>query len=254
MSWKIAPVERRVFSRNTIEVVVCQLRFNPILKVEQKIADFQEIVRAKYPNFSITPIKNIVFSKSDQVEVTEEKQFLFKKETSEDSIFLTTDSIAFETKKYTERADFLSDVKLGLDALSAVHGNVSPKRLGVRFINSIKKDQVESFAKRSVNWSDLIKDGFLNVPENLYDLADSAFLNEVTSACALGKLTLRYGILPTPKTTPSFRFDSDRYVDEQFEMSKYEEILKTFTNDTFALFSQILKPLIIEWMEKSNGP
>lgn len=253
MSWNIAPVDRKVFERNTLEAVVCQLQFNPILKVDQKISDFQEQVRSRFPNFSVVPVKNITFSKDDQVDLSEEKQFLFKKENSEDSIFLTTDAIAFETRKYTKRSDFLSDVKLGFDSLTNIHGKVIPRRLGVRFINSIHREQIQDYLKRTVEWRELIKDGFLSVPENLYNLSDSCFLNEVTSTCDTGKLTLRYGILPDPKSPPCFRLDIDRYLEGNFDISRSEEFLKLFTNETFALFTQVLKPLLIEWMGEKNA-
>ena len=46
-------VKRVIYKKNPLDRVICQLRFAPILKIDAEIpADFQEMIRADFPNYS----------------------------------------------------------------------------------------------------------------------------------------------------------------------------------------------------------
>ncbi|MCH7755956.1 TIGR04255 family protein, partial [candidate division KSB1 bacterium] len=46
-------VKRVIYKKNPLDRVICQLRFSPILKIDAEIpAEFQDMIRADFPNYS----------------------------------------------------------------------------------------------------------------------------------------------------------------------------------------------------------
>ena len=51
MSWRLPEHDLHTYPRNPLVAVVAQLRFDPILKIADRVADFQDRVRARFPKF-----------------------------------------------------------------------------------------------------------------------------------------------------------------------------------------------------------
>lgn len=253
MTWQLGSLGRKLYERNCLENVVCQIRFRPILKVEEKIADFQEVVRTKYPEYSVSAGRQINLFNGN-IDVKEEKQFLFKKAGKADTIALVRDFIAFETKSYERRSVFLEDVKLGLQALAGTHKVVNPTRIGLRFVNAIDKEIISNDLGQPVSWSDLISEDFLAVPKKLASIDDASTYHEITSNIDDGKLILRYGIIRLPgDENPKFRFDVDRYTEGEIPFDQIVEKVSKFNEHALSLFSALVGAKLSEWLKEKKG-
>ena len=252
MSWQLEQKPHRHFARNPLAVVVTQLRFHPILKVDAKVADFQDAVRAHFPTFGTQMSKQVTLLAGESIEVRDEKVFLFSSPADDLTISLGVNSIALESKKYTHHRDFLAKADLAFKALEAVYRPIAPTRLGLRYVNVIKRDDVEKHLGRPTPWTDLVSDGFLKLPPGV-SLDGSLFSSEVTSPVTTGVLTLRYGLLKNPSQGEHFRFDMDRYLDAGFEMSQAVGYLEGFAGDLYSLFDSMVGPILTEWMEPTDA-
>lgn len=248
MPWQLEQQPHRHFARNPLAVVVTQVRFHPILKVADKVPDFQDAVRAHFPTFGTQMTKQVSISIGDAVEVRDEKAFLFSTPADDVTISLGVSAIALEAKRYQHHADFLAKADVAFKALEAVYQPIAPTRLGLRYVNAIKRDVIAKELGRSVSWTDLITDGFLKLPNGV-NLDGTLFSSEVTSPMLKGVLTLRYGLLKNTAQGEHFRFDMDRYVDGSFDMSQTMGLLEGFASDLYSLFDSMVGPTLAEWME-----
>lgn len=248
MPWQLEQKPHRHYARNPLAVVVTQVRFHPILKVEAKVPDFQDAVRGHFPTFGTQMTKQVNVVIGEGIEVRDERVFLFSTPADDMTISLGVNSIALEAKRYTHHADLLAKVDVALKALEEVYKPIAPTRLGLRYVNAIKKDVIAGKLGRAVTWPDLVTDGFRKLP-NSVTLDGTLFSSEVTSPMPNGVLTLRYGLLKNAPQGEHFRFDMDRYLDGSFEMGQTLALLEGFSSDLYSLFNSMVGPALAEWME-----
>ncbi len=255
MAWTIKKRDERTYERNPLASVICQLRFHPILKVADGISDFQEKVRETFPDFS----KNMASVLSLQtpaggIEVQHEQQFLFKKADGSSTLTLTTGSLSLENHVHIDRTEFFKAVQKSVEALEALYAPISPLRLGLRYINILRKDDLAEQLKRKVDWPEVIAAPFLATPTGLADLQDTTFVTEMRGPVtgAEGALTLRHGLVNDNEGKASYRFDMDRYFDGPFALGTVKSKLDQAGDDIFSLFCESMGPALTEWMSKKN--
>jgi uncharacterized protein (TIGR04255 family) len=250
MAWLLNDRVHRHFARNPLSTVVTQLRFHPILKVEANVAGFQEQVRATFPTYEMIVGREVSFDPSVQgIEVRDTKSFQFSTPDQDMTVSLGIGFLSLETKAYTDHGTFLQHARVALDALHRVYGPVAPTRLGLRYVNLIRKSVVEEGLGRATAWSDLVMPEFLSLPAGRVDLKNTLFASEVTSSMPIGALTLRYGLLRTPALGEHFRFDMDRYVEAAVDLPTVAATLEGFSGDLYSLFEGMAGPALLQWME-----
>lgn len=251
MPWKLQPVEHKVFDRNPLSVVIAQLRFHPILKIPERIADFQEKVRPRFPVYLEQVSRSVELRDVAGVHVKDERQFVFQNPDDGSSLFLSTTALGLETRNHRDRKDFQRDIRLALEALQEVHGEFSGTRLGLRYVNTLARESIAADLGRSVEWSDLVTEPFLRIPGDPGLGSDTAFSGEISSdASDGGRLTLRYGLVQPPGAgVPVFRLDLDRFAASGITGDAVLRMLDTFADDIFVLFQSSVGPALAEWME-----
>lgn len=142
MVWRLPATSNEVFQRNTLVQVVCQLRFHPILKIAERLPDFQERVRRVFPDFLEQTTAVAAMTAEGAVELQQEKQFMFRKVNANCTLALTSGSLAVEERRHTERQKLFDDVLLAIRALEETQQLVQPKRLGLRYINIIDRERI----------------------------------------------------------------------------------------------------------------
>ena len=235
--------------------VICQLRFHPILKVNENISTFQERVRASFPAFSRNTASVLnVQTPAGGFEVQHEQQFLFRKADSSSTMTLTTGSLAIENHRHLNRDGLFADVLMATQALQDTWAPVSPVRLGLRYVNIFDRAKIASELGREVTWSEVVTDKFLALPNGLASLDDIAFVSEVRGPVtgSEGAMTLRYGLIAEPDGSKKFRFDMDRYLDGSFDLDSIEKKLEQFGTELFGLFREAGGPALEEWMEPQD--
>lgn len=255
MPWKLEHVDHQVFARNPLALVIAQVRFHPILQVPNRIADFQDRVRGRFPLYQQRVAHNIeIRDVASGVRVQQEPQFVFQAPDDAVTLFLSTTALGLESRNHKDRGSFQEDVRIALDALQGVFGGVAPTRVGLRYVNAIHREQIGRDLDREVSWEDLVTDGFLRVPGGPSLGDDTHFSGEVTSGVESGgRLTLRYGLIAAPGGKPAeFRLDLDRYMDQGIEETALPSILDSFAGDIFSLFLSSVGPALAEWMKGSQ--
>jgi uncharacterized protein (TIGR04255 family) len=253
MSWNVPAQQHRVFERNPLVAVVVELRFFPILKLVERIADIQESVRGTFPLFQDVTRQVIDLQAAASIAVRDERLFTFRKADESSTLTLSTSTLALEARKHEDRRHFIADAMVGLDAVNKACGPVVPTRLGLRYVDIVDKETIEADLQRPTTWPKLIADRFLSVPTGLADLQETVFACEVGSSVASGGgQTVRYGLVQEEKKL-KFRLDVDRYIDGPPDTSHVSALLERFADDIFATFVAAMGPDLQAWMPERGA-
>jgi uncharacterized protein (TIGR04255 family) len=166
-------VQRVVYGKNPLSEVVCQLRFPPILRIESEVpARFQDRIREEFPDFGETlglqieaPSELQGVAVPELLGRTAIRNYRFASEDDCWHVNLTRGFVALTTKKYERWEEFRSKLESPLSALVSIYSPTSFSRIGLRYINKIKRSQL---GLEDVDWSELLEPhlmGLLRMPE-----------------------------------------------------------------------------------------
>lgn len=182
------------------------------------------------------------------VEIRAEQFFTFAKADESAILTLSTSSLSLESRKHEQREPLLADVKVGLDALGAIFGPVASKRLGLRYVNIVDREQIAKDLGRPTSWDSLIFERCGAVPAGIADMA-GLFACEVASpTISGGDQTVRYGPIKDADGRAKFRLDVDRYVEGTVDPETVVTLLNSFAADIFAVFMASAGPDLRAWM------
>ena len=164
---------RIIFNKSPLQRVLCQLKFPPILKIEAEIpAEFQEKVRKDFPNFSegTTPLKLELPSElknripTDLLALVSQgtggKNYEFTSEDGETALNLTRTFLGLTTNQYTRWEEFREKLGTPLDALTSIYAPSYFTRIGLRYIDVIKRSDL---GLGNVEWDTLLQPFMLGV-------------------------------------------------------------------------------------------
>lgn len=252
MAWQLPTHARETYPRNPLEAVVVQLRFDPILKIRDGVADFQDGVRHRFPKFEEQVTQSFEINPALGVRARQDTEFRFRTTDGAGTVFLSTHAVALETRDHIERDALLGDFAVVMDALRSVYSPISPQRLGLRYVNIIDRHAIGAELGRDLEWRDLVADDFIRVPCRLADLEGIAFGSEFSGDLDGGRLTLRYGMLPEDESEPRFRLDIDRFAEEDVDVDDVQRTLMEFAADIFSVFRSAAGPELLRWMERGE--
>jgi uncharacterized protein (TIGR04255 family) len=253
VTWNLPDCAHRTFGRNTLEVVICQLRFDPILKVHSAVPDFQDLVRKRFPRYEERRGEIVELNPSAGLSSRQVRDhFFWARPEASAAAVLGDQSLSLEYRSHRSRDELLSDASLVFGAMDQVFQEVSPLRLGLRYVNVVDRNAIGDDLKRTLRWDELLQDEFLKLPGS-DDLEDARFATEITRPVAEGgHMTVRYGLLPMPgRTTPLFRLDIDRYREENLKLDECRTMLESFATDIYRLFMRAAGPSLVQWMEQN---
>lgn len=255
MTWSFERKAHKVFERNPLVAVVVELRFHPVLKVPDLVADFQDRVRCTFPGYKEVRRQLVTMGPVAPVEVRDEKLFNFVKAEETTTLALSETSLSVECHQHEHRESFIADAKVGMDALTAVYGRIAPVRLGLRYVNVIDKQLVERDLRRATTWETLIAPRFLSVPTGIANLDGTVFAAEVASSLPSGGgMAIRHGLLQDADGQKKFRLDVDRYIDRDIVMEEVVRHLHEFAEDIFSVFALVMGPDLQAWMPERTQP
>jgi uncharacterized protein (TIGR04255 family) len=251
MPWTlpIRPHER--FIRNPLAAVIAQLRFDPILKIAVGVPDFQDEIRARFPLYEERDVQvvEVALPGTEGVRTRRVKEHRFRARNEPTTVVLGDQSVSLEYLAHQHRDVLFSDVALVVAALTSRFPDVSPTRLGLRYVNVIDRDRVEKESGRPTTWADLLEASFLRMPAGLADLDSTRFAVEIASEMPVGAMTLRYGLLPAHEDRLVFRLDVDRYRQETFAVTDVENTVRAFADDVFQVFMAAASERLLAWMK-----
>jgi len=168
---------RVIYERNPLDRVICQLRFPPILRIDTEIpAAFQEAIRKDFPEFHEKEEVALAMPQRFQKDIpadvlrqmmpTETKNYEFSSDDGNWTLNLTRTFLALTARKYRRRQEFREQLKGPLKALLDTYQPASFSRIGLRYVDIIKRSELEL---EDVPWSKLLQPyvlGILSSPDD----------------------------------------------------------------------------------------
>lgn len=228
--------------------VITQLRFDPILKIGTGVPDFQDEIRDRFPLYEERDVRVVDVDLAAGVRARQSKEHRFMARKEPTTVVLGDRSVALEYRAHQHRDVLFPDVARVTAALTRTYKNVSPTRLGVRYVNAIDRDAIAAATGAATAWPDLVEASFLQMPGQLANLDGTRFAHEITSEMPTGTMTLRYAMIPGPQDRLVFRLDIDRYREESFEVRDVENTVKGFVDDIFQVFMAAAGEALLTWM------
>lgn len=156
--------KRVVYKKNTLQNVICQLRFPPILRIDSEIpSQFQERIKDIFPFYKekTEVIQQELSSLS--LAPTEVNQMMMKSSNRKNHEFLSDDEmlkvnltrtfIALSTSQYTRWEEFLNILGKIINALFEIYSPSFVTRIGLRYVNIFDRTLLEL---KDADWNELL--------------------------------------------------------------------------------------------------
>ena len=251
---------RRIYRRNPLTDVICQLRFPEILAIEANApAVFQDAIRDEFPQYSAR--KEMPAPKLSGVPgnlqlenqpATTNYQF-----TSADGIWrvnLTSRFISLACSRYTCWEDFAKKLDKPLAAFIKTYQPAYFERVGLRYVNILSRRELELEA---TPFKELISPCYLGI------LAEEDILETATSRCSLDfELAVRGGCRAKIHAGPGlvtrkglqdkevkFIFDQDLFMMGQLPLNLSAGALQTLHSQAWSIFRGAITDTLSDALE-----
>ena len=237
---------RILYDKNPLELVICQFRFPPILKIESELPSaFQESVRSRFPLFSDArqstglatglprELSNLLGAMlPTPVPCTYEF-------TSSDGLWqitLTRESLALTCKKYRRWEEFRTTLSVPLAALLEHYAPAFFSRIGLRYRDMICRSEL---GLANVSWNELLRAelaGEFHSPlaPNIKGTAHQLILGLSESKA---QVLIQHGITPrVGQQEICYYIDNDFSTELRRQTDHAMEILDYFSKQSWRLF------------------
>jgi uncharacterized protein (TIGR04255 family) len=246
--------DRVIYDKNTLNEVICQLRFPTILRISStEPADFQDEVRAEYPLFERVDAPGlppeVLRLVGRDLALPTHQQFQFADADKNWQITLTQDFLAITTKKYTKWEDFKEHLAKPLAALIAIYKPAFFSRIGLRYRNLIRRSKLGLEEK---SWSQLLKP---HISAELGSAEVSDFVDEATHEVVVrfngdpARVHLRHGLVRLKTDEQAYVIDSDFFTEERTEPNDAVKSLDTLNSRSGRLFRWCIEDSLHEAMD-----
>jgi uncharacterized protein (TIGR04255 family) len=209
-------VEEVRLGRSPLSEVICQVRFPAILRIDsEQPAAFQEHVRKYFPQLEIERGLTVEGSPLQaEPPTTQAQPRIFRFSTADDAatLSLTTNFVAVSTTAYRHWQEFAEWVQLAVDALCAVYEPTYARRVGLRYINRITRENTGADSVPEL--LDILREPLTSV------LREPALEIQSSMQCQLllpvdedEQLSLRTGFVNGDN--PAFMLDLDYFTEDQ---------------------------------------
>lgn len=209
----VPTAEHEVFASPPLKAMLGQVRFPPLLKINDLafLADFQEAIRADFPNFAPEQQFNLVLGPEGPQNANVSRAYRFTSADGAWSILIAPDSLTLEVivaESYTEYGDFVTRFRT---AWSAFETHVSPSsitRQGLRYVDHLEGDQA------AAEWASQINPDLLGAVMGPLGVGLERSLSEYRFQRDAGTLVFKHGMLPAgPDDRPGYLLDFDYFAE-----------------------------------------
>jgi uncharacterized protein (TIGR04255 family) len=184
-------------------LVLCEIRFSPVLAIDQHVPAIQDHLRNNdFPDYSVITQQQIQFGAGGGVQLQPSLRWSFASADKKRVMTLTTSSIALQVTDYRTFEDFQEPLRLVVDVLSREVQPSYADRIGLRYVDAVVdvgSDLTGIFTEAVTTFS----------PEELG--VDSLLSSQqILARSAVGQLLIRMNqventsILPPDLVTPDF--------------------------------------------------
>src|SRR5260370_15932652 len=236
---------RTLYDTNSLEFVICHLRFPPVLKIEAELpSGFQEAVREIFPLFSdARPQVGLAtgippeFSKllGAMLPATVPRSYEF---TSADAIWqitLTRESLALTCRKYKTWEEFRSILETPFSALLEHYKPAFLSRIGLRYRDLICRSDL---GLDNVPWNELLRAelaGEFHSPI-ASNITIAAHQIDLSLSGGRAQALIQHGITPRQNNEICYYIDNDFSTEERKETNYAMETLDYFSKHSWRLF------------------
>jgi uncharacterized protein (TIGR04255 family) len=256
---------RVIYTNNSLEQVICQVRFPPILRIDAEIpARYQDAIRQQYPLFEekhedkpdipkqlleqLPPDFLRLLSASDK------KAYNFISIDEQWTVSLTRDFIALTANNYSRWEEFKEHFRIPFDALLSEYAPALFSRVGLRYQNVIRRSVL---GLESTPWSELIQP-YIAGPLAAPGLDDDSIVNttntvEIRLRNEYGRVRIRYGFAVDSATKETcYLIDSDFFAEKIKGSENVLDRLDRFNRRAGRLFRWCITPHLHEAMGPRN--
>jgi len=243
MSFPRSP--RVLYRQNPLDLVIGQLRFPPILKIEAELPfAFQDAVRTRYPNFR-TRRQADVFPEALRHLVVGAGMGM-----PGGSMSHERESISVSNAKYTRWEEFREHFHFVIGVLEREYSPAFYSRIGLRYRDVVRR---EKLGLLETPWASLLNPyiaGELGAPELLGKIQYAARDFVVPLEGVNGSVRVQHGLgQEVPDGKPVYFIDSDFFTDERTEVANALEVLDAFNGRAGDLFRWCISPDLHNAME-----
>lgn len=142
-----------VLSRNQLDKVICQLKFNPQFSIDKTIGEFQSRIKNEYPNSGQTAEPQIpMMSNTPSI-----MNYSFSSSDGAWTINVTNSFISLTSSRYTSWDEFGSRFSNILCDFHDCFGINHFTRIGLRFINAFRISRLVNPTEESPSFKDLFR-------------------------------------------------------------------------------------------------
>jgi uncharacterized protein (TIGR04255 family) len=128
-------------SRAPLVYALCQIRFSPILKMGDLVADIQERLRERYEGFDEENLTGIQISAKGPPVVQAEVRWRFESTDRRSGYVLQNSSLVFHTTRYDDFDTFVPEVMRGFETVADIAKIQRIQRIGLRYVDLIEGDE-----------------------------------------------------------------------------------------------------------------
>lgn len=237
--------ERIQYRRNPLEIVVCQLRFPPILRIDKETpSTFQDAIRADYPLFAQKSLglpSEMVGAISVKIGMAgiPSNSYEFRSADGKWVISLTKEWLALTCRRYTKWTEFVDHLRAPLEAFRREYSPAFYVRTGLRYQNILQRSEL---GLQNEPWSALLNQniaGVLAAPELRGRVEQSSADFVVCVEGGNDRIHLQHG-LGTKKTGAQaegvYVLDLDIYTEERIGTADANTRLDRFNTEAGRLF------------------
>jgi uncharacterized protein (TIGR04255 family) len=240
--------KRAIYEINTLNQVICQVRFPPILKIDSHLPDsYQETIRKNYPFFNERfeaknqipkELADIIPADLDHILSSKNKVYEFVSVNKDWVVTLTRASLALTTGSYISWKDFRAHLEEPLSQLIQIYEPSFFSRIGLRYQNVIKRSTLGIL---DTPWSELIQSYISGPVGDQYiaqHLESSAQVFEVKLLDIAGHVRVQHGLADTDDQDKEqcYIIDMDFFIETTTEVNNVFDILKNFNDRAARLF------------------
>ena len=234
--------------RPPLELALAQIRFPSILPIEQRdspmVAEFQESVRSEYPDYGIETGIALALGPGGAVQQQAAPSRHIFKSGDGWEISLTRDFVVLSTTSYKAKDEFAEKVHSMAEAVRAHIRPHRADRLGVRFIDRVKGDDLLNIGK-------YVAPQFLGAYSMFGDTVQSMVTESLLTSAEGESMIARWGRFSAEQTPdgvgiqplnePSWVLDSDIYTGKfaGFDPHEIAEKTKALNGRAYAFFRRV---------------
>jgi uncharacterized protein (TIGR04255 family) len=257
-------VDRVIYKINPLDRVICQLRFPPILKIDNEVpAGFQEQVRSTFPLYAekVELVREIEFKPQSfekpltiqsPERTTSHRNHQFISEDGNWTLNLTRTYLSITTTKYRMWEEFYERFVDPLKALIEVYSPSFFTRIGLRYIDIFARSEL---GLKESPWTELLQESFLGMLSSTLaeDIKNCESVYDIELDYPQSMLRLKTGFVQHLQLNEQcYLVDSDFFTGGVTQIEKYHEVLDYLHDQSSRLIQMIITKKLHEALKPTK--